>query len=58
MGKAIRWTLLLVVLVIFSSGAVAFYTVFFRPSKRSSFRPSGNVPWSTPWPRLSVWGLP
>ncbi|GEM_PF-148793 len=32
MGKAIRWTLLLVVLVIFSSGAVAFYTVFFRPS--------------------------
>ena len=32
MGKAIRWTLLFVVLVIFSSGAVAFYTVFFRPS--------------------------
>ena len=34
MGKAIRWTLLFVVLVIFSSGAVAFYTVFFRPADR------------------------
>ena len=32
MGKVIRWTLLFVVLVIFSSGAVAFYTVFFRPT--------------------------
>lgn len=29
MGKIFRWTLLLVVLVIFTSGAVAFYTVFF-----------------------------
>ncbi len=28
----IRWTLLFVVLIIFASGAVAFYTVFFRPS--------------------------
>ena len=28
----IRWTLLFVVLIIFGSGAVAFYTVFFRPS--------------------------
>ena len=28
----VRWTLLLVVLIIFGSGAVAFYTVFFRPS--------------------------
>ena len=28
----IRWTLLFVVLIIFSSGAVAVYTVFFRPS--------------------------
>lgn len=32
MGRVIRWTLLFVVLVIFSSGAIAFYTVFFRPS--------------------------
>ncbi len=32
MGRVIRWTLLFVVLVIFSSGAVAFYTVFFRSS--------------------------
>ncbi|MCR5347002.1 MAG: PASTA domain-containing protein [Fretibacterium sp.] len=32
MGKMIRWTLLIVVLIIFGSGAVAFYTVFFRPS--------------------------
>lgn len=32
MGRVIRWTLLIVVMVIFSSGAVAFYTVFFRPS--------------------------
>ena len=28
----VRWTLLFVVLIIFGSGAVAFYTVFFRPS--------------------------
>ena len=32
MGKMIRWTLLFVVLIIFASGAVAFYTVFFRPA--------------------------
>ena len=32
MGKVFRWTLLLVVLVIFASGAVAFYTVFFSTS--------------------------
>jgi serine/threonine-protein kinase len=32
MGKIFRWTLLLVVLVIFASGAVAFYTVFFSTS--------------------------
>ena len=32
MSKIFRWTLLLVVLVIFTSGAVAFYTVFFRTS--------------------------
>lgn len=32
MGRVIRWTLFVVVLVIFASGAVAFYTVFFRPS--------------------------
>jgi len=32
MGKIFRWTLLLVVLVIFTSGAVAFYTVFFNTS--------------------------
>ncbi len=31
MGKVIRWTLLVVVLIIFGSGGVAFYTVFFRP---------------------------
>ncbi len=31
MGKVIRWTLLFVVLIIFASGGVAFYTVFFRP---------------------------
>ncbi|MDR3264779.1 MAG: PASTA domain-containing protein, partial [Synergistaceae bacterium] len=30
MGKLFRWTLLLVVLVIFASGAVAVYTVFFN----------------------------
>ena len=28
----IRWTLLFVVLIILASGAVAFYTVFFRPA--------------------------
>jgi serine/threonine-protein kinase len=32
MDKMIRWTLLFVVLVIFSSGAVAVYTVFFKSS--------------------------
>ena len=32
MGKMIRWTLLFVVLIILASGAVAFYTVFFRPA--------------------------
>ena len=32
MGKVVRWTLLFVVLVIFASGAVAFYTIFFRGS--------------------------
>jgi len=32
MGKIFRWTLLLVVLVIFVSGSVAFYTVFFSTS--------------------------
>jgi serine/threonine-protein kinase len=32
MGKIFRWTLLLVVLVIFASGSVAFYTVFFSTS--------------------------
>ena len=31
LGRMIRWTLLFVVLIIFGSGAVAFYTVFFRP---------------------------
>jgi serine/threonine-protein kinase len=30
MGKLFRWTLLFVVLVIFASGAVALYTVFFN----------------------------
>jgi len=33
MGKIFRWTLLLVVLVIFASGSVAFYTVFFSTSE-------------------------
>ena len=33
MGKVIRWTLLVVVLIIFGSGGVAFYTVFFRPEQ-------------------------
>ncbi|MCL2009577.1 MAG: PASTA domain-containing protein [Synergistaceae bacterium] len=32
MGKIFRWTLLFVVLVIFASGSVAFYTVFFSTS--------------------------
>ena len=32
MGKIFRWTLLLVVLVIFASGSVAFYTVFVKTS--------------------------
>lgn len=32
MGKIFRWTLLFVVLVIFASGAVAVYTVFFSTS--------------------------
>lgn len=32
LGKMIRWSLLFLVLVILGSGAVAFYTVFFRAS--------------------------
>ena len=32
MNKLVRWMILFVVLIIFASGAVAFYTVFFSPT--------------------------
>lgn len=36
MGKLVRWILFLVVLVIFTSGAIAVYTVFVKPDRKAA----------------------